>query len=103
MIQELVLVLDVRNGLGLAFILFGASVFWVPAGRFQKGPKRPLRLAFWAAGEGLVCPVLKDFPGRQKRAEKVKKREAGTGPRLSVRVTYGASKENRPDHRLSCG
>ena len=86
MIQELVLVLDVRNGLGLAFILFGASVFWVPAGRSQKGPKQPLRQADMAAGEGLVCPVLKDFPGRQKRPKRPKKRGRNR-PKECVRVS----------------
>ena len=65
MIQELVLVLDGRNGLGLASYLFGASVFWVPAGHPNRVPKQPLRQPVEAAGEGLVCPFFGGL-GRRK-------------------------------------
>ena len=56
MIQELVLVLDGPNGFGLAFFLFGASVFWVPPVAPKWVPEQPLRQPVEAADEGLVCP-----------------------------------------------
>ena len=56
MIQELVLVLDVRNGLGLAFDLFGASVFGSPPVAPKRVPKRPLRRPVEATGAGFLCP-----------------------------------------------
>ena len=64
MIQELVLVLDGRNGVVLAFNLFGASVFGSPPvdpkGFRNDHSRQPIE----AAGEGLVYPKFGGFLGR---------------------------------------
>ena len=74
MIQEFVLILDGRNGVVLAFDLFGASVF---------GSRRSLPKGFQndtyaghliAAGEGLVCPHFRNWVGATER-----KKGPGTG------------------------
>jgi hypothetical protein len=69
LIQELALVLDGRNGVVLAFLLFGASEF----GSRRSFPKGFLNdhsaVLLKAAGEGLVCPESLDF-GAQYTGQK---------------------------------
>ena len=73
MIQELVLVLDGCNGLGLAFFLFGASVFWVPAGHPKRVPKRQLRQPVEAAVKYFL-PPKRGGSGHENRAERPAKK-----------------------------
>src|SRR5207253_7887088 len=55
-IQELALILDVRNGVVLAFDLFGASEFGSRRS-LPKGFQNDHSAGQWdAAGEGFVCP-----------------------------------------------
>jgi hypothetical protein len=106
LIQELVLVLDGRDGVGLVFNPFGASVFWVPAGHPKRVPKPPLRRPVEAADEGLSALGSREFfwefpeffgaPETGRNRPKVKRwgvelHDLG-GP---VRVALGVP-ENRP-------
>ena len=85
MIQELVLVLDGRNGLGLAFFLFGASVFWVPAGHPKWVPKRPLRPPVKAAGEDFL-PSKKGVVRGAKTGPQGPKKTGRNRPRVTRQV-----------------
>jgi len=83
LIQELVLVLDGCNGLGLVFDLFGASVFWVPAGHPKRVPKRQLRQPVEAAVKDFL-PPKRGGSGRENRAARPDKKRAGIGPEVKI-------------------
>jgi len=79
LIQELVLVLDGRNGFGLASFLFGASVFWVPPVAPKWVPKRALRPPVEARVE-VLCVFGTWNSSRNSEGVWGGKKRAETGP-----------------------
>jgi hypothetical protein len=72
LIQELVLILDGRDGVVLALILFGASVFGsrrsLPEGFQNEHSAKPVE----AADTGLFVPKSEGLSEREKRAKWLK-------------------------------
>jgi hypothetical protein len=61
LIQELVLILDGRDGVVLASILFGASVFGSRRSLPEGFQESPLRLPVEAAGAAFLSRISGDF------------------------------------------